>query len=107
MRVLLDECVPEGLRVEISGGHRVATAREAGLAGRKNGALLAGAEGRFDVLVTTDQNLPWQQSVVAFDIAVVVLRARSNSVLSLRPLVPNLLRTLDVIRSGQVIRLSA
>jgi len=107
MRVLLDECVPEGLRVEIPGGHRVATAREAGLAGRKNGALLAGAEGRFDVLVTTDQNLPWQQSVVAFDIAVVVLRARSNSVLSLRPLVPNLLRTLDIIRSGQVIRVSS
>jgi len=106
MRVLLDECVPEGLRAEIP-GHRVATAREAGLAGKKNGALLAGAEGRFDVLVTTDQNLPWQQSVVSFDIAVVVLRARSNSLLSLRPLIPKLLRTLDIVRSGQVIRVSS
>lgn len=106
MRVLLDECVPEGLRTELP-GHRVTTSREAGLAGIKNGVLLARAEGRFDVLVTADQNLPWQQSVVAFDLAVVVLRARSNSLLSLRPLVPNLLRALDLIGPGQVIRVSA
>jgi len=106
MRVLLDECVPEGLRVELP-GHRVATAREAGLAGRKNGDLLAGAEGRFDIPVTADQSLPWQQRVVAFDIAVVVLRARSNSLLSLRPLIPDLLRALETISSGQVLRLGA
>jgi hypothetical protein len=84
----------------------VTTARDAGLAGRKNGDLLAGAEGRFDVLVTADQNLPWQQSVVAFDLAVVVLRGRSNSLMSLRPLVPNLLRTLGLIGPGQVVRVS-
>jgi hypothetical protein len=106
MRVLLDECVPEGLRAELP-GHRVATAREAGLAGRKNGDLLAGAEGRFDVLVTADQNLPWQQSVVAFHLAVVVMRARSNSLLSLRPLIPSLLRALDVIGPAQVIRVGS
>ena len=104
MRVLLDECVPEALRTELP-GHRVATAREAGLAGRKNGDLLGGAEGRFDVLVTADQNLPWQQSVVSFRLGVIVLRARSNSFFSLRPLVPNLLRALEVIGPGQVIRI--
>jgi predicted nuclease of predicted toxin-antitoxin system len=103
MRVLLDECLPEGLRAEIP-GHQVATVREAGLAGRKNGALLAAAEGRFDVLVTADQNLPWQQRVIAFKIGVIVLRARSNSLLSLRPLIPNLLLTLGMISPGQVIR---
>jgi hypothetical protein len=103
MRVLLDECLPEGLRGEIS-GHQVATSREAGLAGRKNGALLAAAEGRFDVLVTADQSLPWQQRVIAFQIGVIVLRARSNSLLSLRPLVPKLLLALGVISPGQVIR---
>jgi predicted nuclease of predicted toxin-antitoxin system len=104
MRVLLDECVPEGFRALLP-DLRVVTAREAGLAGRKNGDLLAAAEGRFDVLVTVDQNLPWQQHVATFDLAVVVLRARSNSLVSLQPLVPDLLRTLSFIESGQIIRL--
>lgn len=84
---------------------QVVTAREAGLAGRKNGDLLAAAESRFDVLVTVDHSLPWQQHVTSFDLAVVVLRARSNSLLSLRPLVPDLLRTLSFISPGQIIRL--
>ena len=103
MRVLLDECLPEGLRAEIP-GHQVLTAREAGLAGKKNGALLAAAEGRFDVLVTADQSLPWQQRVIAFNLGVIVLQARSNSLLSLRPLIPKLLLTLGMISPGQVIR---
>jgi|SRR6185436_2121403 len=106
MRVLLDECVPEGFRALLP-DLRVVTAREAGLAGRKNGALLAAAEGRFDVLVTVDQSIPWQQDVAAFELAVIVLRARSNSLLSLGPLVPDLLRTLSFIGPGQVIRLGA
>ena len=106
MRVLLDECVPEGFRALLP-KLRVATVREAGLAGKKNGDLLAAAQGRFDVLVTVDQSLPWQQHVAHFDLAVVVLRARSNSLLSLRPLVPDLLRTLSVIGPGQIMRLGS
>jgi hypothetical protein len=82
-------------------------AREAGLAGRKNGDLLAAAEGRFDVLVTVDQSLPWQQQVPAFDLAVVVLRARSNSLLSLQPLVQDLVRALSFIGPGQILRIGA
>lgn len=105
MRVLLDECVPEGFRALLPEQLRAVTAREAGLAGRKNGDLLAAAEGRFDVLVTVDQSLPWQQHVPIFDLAVVVLRARSNSLLSLRPLVPDLLRTFGFISPGQIVRL--
>jgi len=104
MRVLLDECVPEGFRALLPGLH-VVTAREAGLAGRKNGDLLAAADGLFDALVTVDHSLPWQQHVAAFNLAVVVLRARSNSLLSSRPLVPDLCRTLDFIGPGQIIRL--
>jgi hypothetical protein len=104
MRVLLDECVPEGFRAELP-EHQVVTARQVGLAGRKNGDLLAAAEGRFDVLVTVDQNLPWQQQVPAFKLAVVVLQARSNSLVSLRSLVPDLLHTLQIIGPGQLIRL--
>ena len=103
MRVLLDECLPEGLRAELP-GHQVLTAREAGLAGRKDGDLLAAASGRFDAFLTMDRSLQWQQRVSAFDLAVVVLRARSNSLLSIRPLVPDLLRLLSFVGPGQVVR---
>lgn len=104
MRVLLDECVPEGFRALLP-ELRILTAREAGLAGRKNGDLLAAADGRFDVLITVDHSLPWQQHVAAFGLAVVVLRARSNSLLSLQPLVPDLLRALNFIGPGQILRI--
>jgi len=103
MRVLLDECLPEGLRAELP-EHRVLTVREAGLAGKKDGDLLAAASGRFDAFITMDRSLQWQQRVSAFDVGVVIIRARSNSLLSLRPLVPDLLRLLALVRPSQVVR---
>ena len=60
MRVLLDECVDERLRHSFA-EHDCETARFAGLAGLKNGALLVAAErAGFDVIVTVDQNIPDQ-----------------------------------------------
>ena|SRR5258708_1424745 len=103
MRVLLDECLPEGLRAELP-VHQVLTVREAGLAGKKDGDLLAAASGRFDAFVTMDRSLQWQQKVSAFDLGVVIIRARSNSLPSIRPLVPDLLRLLSIVSPGQVIR---
>jgi predicted nuclease of predicted toxin-antitoxin system len=103
MRVLLDECLPEGLKAEIP-GHEVLTVRQAGLAGKQDGHLLAAASGRFDAFITMDRSLQWQQRVGAFDLAVVILRARSNSLLSLRPLIPDLLRMLLMAGPGQVVR---
>lgn len=58
MRLLLDECVPRPLKKEFA-GHDVTTAREAGLAGLKNGHLLRAAEGKFDALLTVDQSIPY------------------------------------------------
>lgn len=103
MRVLLDECLPEGLRAELP-GHHVLTAREAGLAGKKDGDLLAAASGRFDVFITMDRSLQWQQRMSAFGLAVIIIRARSNSLLSIRPLVPDLLRLFPFASPGQVVR---
>ena len=68
MRVLLDECVPRKLSRLIV-GHNVLTAPQAGLAGQKNGALLAQAAGQFDCLVTTDQGIPDQQNLQSAGIA--------------------------------------
>ena len=77
MRVLLDECVDWRLLREID-GHAVKTARQMGWNTIKNGELLALAAKEFDVFVTVDRNLSFQQNVSALLIAVIVLRARSN-----------------------------
>jgi len=98
VRLLLDECVPKRLRRELP-GHEVLTVPEMGWAGRENGELLASAESEFDVLVTVDQKLTYQQSVAGRNIAVVVLVARRNKIEFLRPLVPDLERTLGQIKS--------
>ena len=63
-----------------------------GWAGTRNGDLLALAVSEFDVFLTTDRNLSYQQDVSAFDIAVIVLVARSNSIDELRPLTPRVLK---------------
>ena len=93
MRVLLDECLPRRLKRELV-GHDVKTAPEMGWASKRNGELLGLAVSRFDVFLTADRNLSDQQDVSAFDIAVVVLAARSNRLEDLRPLVPRLLEVL-------------
>ena len=101
MKVLLDECVGRRLSREIS-GHDVRTARQMGWTTIRNGALLALAEQEFDVFVTVDRNLAFQQHLPAFAIAVIVLRARSNRLADLLPLVPELLTTLPCAPRGAV-----
>jgi predicted nuclease of predicted toxin-antitoxin system len=101
VQLLLDECVPKRLRWELP-AHEVRTAPEMGWAGKENGALLAAAESEFDVLVTVDQKLKYQQSMAGRNIAVVVLVARRNKIEFLRPLVPALERILDEIKPGEV-----
>jgi hypothetical protein len=90
VRVLLDECVDWRLGRELA-VHEVKTARQMGWRTIKNGALLALAAQQFDVFVTVDRNLSFQQNIVSFRIAVVVLQARTNRLADLRPLVPKLL----------------
>jgi hypothetical protein len=99
MRVLLDECVDWRLSRELV-GHDVSTARRMGWASIKNGELLALAAQSFDVFVTVDRNLSFQQNLVAVNIAVVVLRARSNRLADLRPLVPQLLAAIAAAQRG-------
>lgn len=85
MKVLVDECVDWRLSREIV-GHDVKTARQMGWSTIKNGELLALAAKEFDVFVTVDRNLSFQQSLPGFAIAVIVLRARSNRLFDLQPL---------------------
>jgi len=73
-----------------------------GWAGTRNGDLLALAVSEFDVFLTTDRNLSYQQDVSAFDIAVIVLVARSNSIDELRPLTPRVLEVIVAAQHGAV-----
>ena len=101
MRVLLDECVDRRLAGDIA-GHDVTTVPEAGWAALKNGELLARAGREFDAFITVDRNLPLQQDLSRFSIAVIVLRVSSNRVTDLRRLIPQLLAALPVAKPGAV-----
>lgn len=101
MRVLLDECVDRRLAREIV-GHEVTTVPDAGWAAIKNGEQLTLAESRFDVFVTVDRNLSFQQNLPRYGVAVVVLRASSNRLADLRRLVPRLLEVLSTAKRGGV-----
>jgi predicted nuclease of predicted toxin-antitoxin system len=94
MRILLDESLPRRL-CNIFAGHEVATVVEVGWSGVKNGELLELAATRFDVFVTADQNLQFQQNLSALPIAVAVLVARDNQLESLRPPAMELLSRLS------------
>ena len=86
MRVLLDECLP-GRKLKPSfPDHDVRTVAEMNWRGVKNGALLAKAEAEFDAFVTADSNLRYQQNTPDVDLLIVVLRARSNRLEHLLPL---------------------
>lgn len=104
MRILLDECVPRRFRQELP-EHEVRTVPEMGWASFKNGDLLSVASGNFDVLITTDQRLNYQQRVSTHAIAVVVLVARRNKLEYLLPLVPDPRNVLGKVKSGEVRRL--
>jgi hypothetical protein len=93
VNVLLDECLPARL-ARLLTGHPVTTVPRRGWAGIKNGALLRLAEKEYDVFVTVDRKISLEQDLTKFNIAVVLIRARSNRLEDIRPLVPELLEAL-------------
>ncbi|MNC85752.1 hypothetical protein D3C83_13640 [compost metagenome] len=106
MRVLLDECLPRRLKRELV-GHDVRTAPEMGWASKTNGELLTLAVGKFDVFLTADRNLSYQQDRSRFDIAIVVLVAPTNRYNELRLLVPRILEVLPTARHREVMTVQA
>jgi hypothetical protein len=103
--LLLDECIDWRLSRHLR-PHRVTTVANAGWAGVKNGRLLRHAEGDFDVLITVDRNLSFQQRLIDFRLAVIVLKAPSNRLQDLVPLVPRVLQTIPTIAPGSVVSIS-
>ena len=99
MKVLLDECVDWRLARDIV-GHDVKTAHQMGWTAIKNGELLTLASEHFDVFIKVDRNLSFQQNLVSFPIAVIVLQAKTNRLADLRPLMPRLLACIDSMLPG-------
>jgi predicted nuclease of predicted toxin-antitoxin system len=104
MRVLIDECIDERFRNSFP-GHDCQTARYAGLAGLKNGDLLTAAEtAGFEIFITVDQGIAYQQNLTGRNISVIILRAKSNRLADLQGLLPASLACIESIRPGEVVR---
>jgi len=90
MRLLLDEQLPIGLAAELP-GQTVDTVSGRGWSGIKNGELLRRMSGQYDVLVTMDRGIEFQQRISTLPFGIVLVPARSNRMEDLRPLVPSIL----------------
>lgn len=103
MKILIDECAPKALKTFLSKqGHECRTVQEAGWSGQQNGELLNLAETAFEVLVTLDTNLRYQQNLAGRKIAIIVLQSPSNRLEHLTQLFPDCVSALNRIRPGQV-----
>ena len=103
MKVLLDENLLRKIAGHLK-GHECRTVAECGWAGKKNGELLSLAEPQFDVLLTLDENIPYQQDLKLGRIAILIVRVPSNRIQDLLPVIPDCLAALRSIKPGQVVR---
>ncbi len=106
MRVLLDEQMPNALASELA-GHQVRTVGQMGWKGLDNGALLSTAAPDFDAVISMDKNMSVELDISQYRIGLVLIRAVSNRIEALRPLVPQIMDALAKVRPGQLRRVGA
>jgi predicted nuclease of predicted toxin-antitoxin system len=107
MKVLLDECLPKRLKRELP-GHDVTRVQEMGWAGIKNGALIRLIQSAgFEVFVTIDGNLEYQQNLRAINFAIIVLSASDNTFDTLRPLMAEVMGALQTIKATEIVHINA
>ena len=95
MRVLLDENVPRKLKRAFASGYDVATVQERGWSGVLNGELLRRADAEFEGFVTLDRGIEYQQDLADLSVRIVIVRAFSNTLSDLVPLVPSIQSALE------------
>jgi predicted nuclease of predicted toxin-antitoxin system len=100
MKILLDECIDRRLSREFV-GYEVKTVPQMGWAGIKDSQLLALAETNFDVFITVDRNLSFEQNLPKFNISVIALCAFSNRLIDLKLLAPKVLAILGTVAKGR------
>ena len=104
MKILLDENLPHALRHFLP-GHDVYTVAHMRWSGRSNGDLLRAASGEgFDVLLTNDSGVEYQQNLIALPVGVLVIRAKTNKLDDIRPLLPQILLALSMFKPNTLVR---
>jgi hypothetical protein len=102
VKILIDESLPRYVQTMLQ-GHTVSTVQAMGWGGMKNGPLLAQAEAQFDVFVTGDKNLRYQQNLQGRRLAIIVFP--SNRLEIVKTLGPALTAALAQVTSGSYIEL--
>lgn len=104
MKVLIDECLPAALKEDLAAlGDECQTVRRAGFGSKRNGELLTLAERNWDVLLTSDRNIKYQQNMTGRSVSILILCAKSNRMKDLVPLLPACAEALRSIRPGTVV----
>lgn len=106
MKILFDKGVPLGLRRALL-GLNITTVHELGWDELENGKLLTAAQHQFDVLITTDSNIKYQQKLLDYEIGLIVLRAFNTRLESYLPLVPEIEEVLQIILPGEAVYIYA
>jgi predicted nuclease of predicted toxin-antitoxin system len=101
LKILLDENLDWRLERYLP-GHLVESVQFNGWAGLKNGDLLSKAQEQFDVFITLDRSIEYQQTIRNYGIIVIALRARSNRLQDTWPLMTQVLKMLPVLRAGTI-----
>jgi len=102
MKLLLDECVPTGLRKHLR-PHNALTVTIAGWTGIKIGTLIRLAAGAgFEAFITTDRGYEHQQNLATLPLSIVILRAHSNALPDVLRLVPQLLKALAALPASRI-----
>ncbi len=95
MKILLDESLPRKIRNDFSTGHEVFTVRDQGWLGKKNGELLTlMVEAKFNLFITVDRNLRYQQNLEQLPFTIIILWAKDNRRATLSPLIPRIFERL-------------
>ena len=106
MRILVDQCLPRHLATELT-GHEATTVRAQRWLGLRNGVLLRAAfDAGFEVFITNDSSIEFQQNVKRIGIGVIAIVGFRNRIQDLRPLIPRILEELKMIKPGQVVTIS-
>ena len=106
MKILLDECVNRKLKSRLA-GTEVYTVAEMNWRSLRNGNLMRAAiENKFDVLLTVDKNLEYQQNMAKYDIVVVVFNVLKNTIQDLEALVPSFITQMPMFEKGCIYRIN-
>ena len=104
VKILLDECLPRRL-ARLLTGHEATTVQQMGWSGLSNGELINVMADQFDVFLTIDGSLTFQQNLTEMSFRLIILSAPTNQIEDLGPLVPEILMAMDSLGLGQAIKL--